>query len=488
MYRRDFIGLIAVSALALGPTMASATDFQLEGNWLGVFARGQEQAPFGIRFELSNKVGGLVARLWNMPLHIYGLPASRVTRVDRKVELPGLELELQFEDVNTLRGVMGNKSTDVTLHRVKAMPDPLPPELNAALAPPPLWTATTGPVWAAPLYAQGHVFICSNDGCLTALDAASGRRTWQYVADGALFGSPAIADEHLLLFTDAGTLICLDSGTGKERWHHRLGRHLRRVLPGPDSSAWDYAGASPMIKDGVVFIGTAQGALHAIRLRDGRSKWTSDAHASMRTSVSVTGDIVAFGTMEGSVVALHRSDGSQVWSVDLGGAVVKAPVAWHESIIVGTRKSSRLLALQANSGQVIWERYYWESWVESAPSISDGMAYVGSSDLRTVQAFNPETGKMKWQRDVLGWSWGTPAVAGDTIFAGTAGGGPYYEQMVGSACALRASDGSWKWRSAPISAPKGGFVGGFAGGPALTDQQSVIFASTLGRVTAYPLD
>ena len=60
--------------------------------------------------------------------------------------------------------------------------------------------------------------------------------------------------------------------------------------------------------------------------------------------------------------------------------------------------------------RVAWKRYIWMSWVESSATMSDGVAYVGSSDAAAVYAFDARSGKRLWATDVFGWSWGQPAV------------------------------------------------------------------------------
>ena len=57
----------------------------------------------------------------------------------------------------------------------------------------------------------------------------------------------------------------------------------------------------------------------------------------------------------------------------------------------------------------MWAHYDWFSWIESTGVLTDGIYYVGSSDLRAVRAIDPGTGEAVWETDVLGWASGTPA-------------------------------------------------------------------------------
>ena len=64
---------------------------------------------------------------------------------------------------------------------------------------------------------------------------------------------------------------------------------------------------------------------------------------------------------------------------------------------------------------------YIFSWVESSPAVLGGIAYFGSSDLRSVRAVSIASGLTLFTSDVRGLAWGTPALNGGALYAGTAG-------------------------------------------------------------------
>jgi outer membrane protein assembly factor BamB len=111
---------------------------------------------------------------------------------------------------------------------------------------------------------------------------------------------------------------------------------------------------------------------------------------------------------------------------------------------------------------------------------------VGSSDLRTVRAFDPATGATRWETDVYGWTWGTPAAVNGTIYAASASGTPYIQAVGSGIGALDAATGAWRWRiteSAPANAP---FPIGYASGPVQLTAGAIVIAGLDGRLRAFP--
>jgi alcohol dehydrogenase (cytochrome c) len=64
---------------------------------------------------------------------------------------------------------------------------------------------------------------------LRALDAATGKRIWQYPMPGpgiAWSGTVSTAGGVVFVGDDDGHLIALDAKTGKHLWHFQMGEHL----------------------------------------------------------------------------------------------------------------------------------------------------------------------------------------------------------------------------------------------------------------------
>jgi outer membrane protein assembly factor BamB len=128
--------------------------------------------------------------------------------------------------------------------------------------------------------------------------------------------------------------------------------------------------------------------------------------------------------------------------------------------------------------------YFWGSWLESTPVVRDGVIYVGASDLRRVSAVNPADGHVLWRTDVYGWTFGTPLVTDDRIYAGAAGGTPYFIRHEAGFNTLDRRTGKLlsRW---PLP-DTGGHQWGIAGSPARAGDL-VLVATISGSLYAFPM-
>jgi len=144
-----------------------------------------------------------------------------------------------------------------------------------------------------------------------------------------------------------------------------------------------------------------------------------------------------------------------------------------------------MTSVASDSGQLAWKLFFWGSWVESTPVVRDGVIYIGASDLRRVSAIDPADGRVLWRTDVYGWTWGTPLVTDDRIYAGAAGGTPYAFRHVAGFNTLDRKTGKlltrWPFPDG------GGNQWGIAGSPAASGN-AVIVATIAGSLYAFPME
>lgn len=154
------------------------------------------------------------------------------------------------------------------------------------------WRHSTGASWVvgAPALADGKVLFATSDTSLViALDAASGKPVWQHAAQAYLFASPTVAGSVVLAGQLNGVLQALDLASGAPLWNFRteasranrgwvLTAEGRINAPWIFTSGWREAMAigferqssvgsffsTPLVVDGVVFVGSADGAVYAL--------------------------------------------------------------------------------------------------------------------------------------------------------------------------------------------------------------------------------
>ena len=138
--------------------------------------------------------------------------------------------------------------------------------------------------------------------------------------------------------------------------------------------------------------------------------------ASLVATPVVAAGRVFVGAFDGRVSAYDAGVGEKLWSFETGAPVSASPVSDGALVLVSSR-SYDVYALDAITGEPRWNRYLWYSWIESTPVLQDGMAWFGSSDASKVFAVELRTGRSRWEADVRGISWTTPAVTLDRVYA-----------------------------------------------------------------------
>lgn len=489
--RRIVIALItgtslgSLSALAEPVPITGATDAHpLVGTWMGFATTEGARAEVGLRFK--TKPDGTLVAIFDLPqTNIRGVGGWPVKQ--EGAEFRFYEFRVRLDDTGqTLTGQLPYYSRRLDLELQKGRPVTAPPSLlPAGPSARPVWTFDAGaPIWSAPLVNEGRVYFGSQDGVLHALDAATGQRSWKFETRGAIVAKPLIVSGDLYVPSDDGFLYKLDLATRKELWRFDThGGAVKRVLPDPKAEGYDYQASSPVLADGTVFVGSADGHLYAVDSRDGKERWRFKTGGLVRSTPAVANGRVLFGSFDGSVYAVEAASGKELWKYATGDAVNSSPALVSGIAYIGSR-STDLYAFDAASGAIRWKYYYWMSWVESSPVLKDGMLYVGSSDYQRVYALDARDGAPKRWFDTEGSAWSTPAVTEQTVYIGAVGTVGYMADHHGGFFALDRETGRERWRF-PMSPIEGSFTSGVASSPAVADGR-VYFGGLDGKFYALP--
>ena len=73
---------------------------------------------------------------------------------------------------------------------------------------------------------------------------------WKHPTAGVVSSSPVIAEGVLYVGSEDGNLFALDAETGEPRWMHPTG---------------DKVYSSPSVTDGILYVGSSDGRLYALR-------------------------------------------------------------------------------------------------------------------------------------------------------------------------------------------------------------------------------
>ncbi|MBK7875327.1 MAG: PQQ-binding-like beta-propeller repeat protein [Planctomycetes bacterium] len=478
--------LAILVALAVPISARSQAPDPILGTWLGTAGCPDNRTVFGLDVRASSD-GTLTARLTLEAMNTFGEPLSSFTAKGAgRYALPDLGLELTL-DGSTLRGTLAN-GAPIELSRSHTLPTDAPLPTDLPIGPDLAWELQLGSAaWSTPAARETVIYLGTTGGVLHAVNATDGSLAWTAPIGRPMFGAPLATDTGVFVVADDGYLHARAPDDGRELWRHDLGdARVPRVLPHPSVYDYDHDAPTPVLANGVLYVGSADGALHAVDAATGAQVWRAPAKGKVRASAAVCGDRIVFGTLDGELACVERASGRDVWRKDAAGGVTSAPTLLGGRLVVGTR-GSVLAGLDPATGETSWRIGFWGSWVESSPvELGDGLAVVGSSDLRRVLAFDPRDGRAVWRADVFGWSWGRPIVRGDVVLVATTGVAPYSIRHVAALTGLDRRTGKLLWRR-PFARPEGAFCWGYAGGGALVADRYVV-ADLSGVLRALALD
>ena len=205
----------------------------------------------------------------------------------------------------------------------------------------------------------GRVYAVNGLGHVAALDAATGAQIWTVKPGGPLRGAPTVADGAVYVISQDNQIYSLKAADGASNWSSAAALEIAGV----------FGSASPAVARGTVIAGFSSGELNAYRYENGRVVWQD---ALSRTSISTS--VASLSDIDASPVI----DGNQVFAVGKGG---------------------RMVALEINSGQRIWEQNVAGI---TTPWVAGDWVFVVTDEAKVV-AMSRTTGKVRWINELPRW-------------------------------------------------------------------------------------
>lgn len=168
------------------------------------------------------------------------------------------------------------------------------------------------------------------------------------------------------------------------------------ILPPAPAPLWTLALGAPawasvIAREGVAYVGTIDGAMHAVRVDDGRELWKWSGANPLYGEALATEDALYFVDEAGDLVALARADGTLRWRTPL----------YDAKLAGGPRPQNETFNHRA-----------------PAPVIdAKGVLYIGSAD-RGLYALHARSGKILWRHDVKTKVYAPVALRGDDVIVG----------------------------------------------------------------------
>ncbi len=246
-----------------------------------------------------------------------------------------------------------------------------------------IWSYATGDIIrSSPVVTNDAVYIASDDD-IHALEVANGKLIWKKNFGNEITASPALDNEILFFGTSEGTVYAIRAGDGSVVW----------------SKILDNCGtlSSPTVGGGRIYVGCSNGLMCSLDETTGDELWTFKAGGRIESSPSYAGGIVCFGSYDSSIYTLYSENGALKWSYATDGQIKSSPAISNDGIIA-TSQDGYIYVLNAESGEVIWKHQIGATG-NSSPAIAYEKIFIGTSDgeLYCFGSWGSLPGETSWK-------------------------------------------------------------------------------------------
>jgi outer membrane protein assembly factor BamB len=304
------------------------------------------------------------------------------------------------------------------------------------------WTFKTGGrVFSSPVIADDRLFIGSDDSNLYALNVNDGSLFWNYRTEGRVSSTPAAFENKVAFMSFDGNVYCLEQKTGNEIWKFKTAGEKVFSAPGihgmPEKDRklddpWDMFLSSPVVANGILYVGCGEGIFYALDANTGEKKWEFKTGDVIHSSPAYASKTVYFGSWDSYLYALNAETGSLKWKFKTGIDTVyynqvgfqSSPVVYKGVVYSGCR-DAHVWAVEAETGDLKWKYFNNGSWVIATPAIHNDTLYFETSDSHKFIALSSISGKELYTGNCKTYGFSSPSVADGVVYLGTHGGSLY---------------------------------------------------------------
>ena len=178
-------------------------------------------------------------------------------------------------------------------------------------------------------------------------------------------------------------ITCIDATAGRAEWSYTNYR-------------WDFG--EPATWDGVVYFGSGDGMLTALRVADGEPVWRTECPSIVTTRPCASDHLVFVGCSTGSVTAFAKETGEAKWICESGwngGAIQQ--VLEGNGTIVAYSSDGQCCGIALDDGRLMWStKLASETKLHSFESLFVGSTKNDDQRIKELWAIDVLTGEMAW--------------------------------------------------------------------------------------------
>ncbi|NKB75870.1 MAG: outer membrane protein assembly factor BamB [Gammaproteobacteria bacterium] len=246
---------------------------------------------------------------------------------------------------------------------------------------------------------DGLAVVSTDQGALIALSAEKGDLVWTTSVKRQISAVPVVGNTRVVARTADGMIVGLDSKSGRSVWR------LEKPVPGLSV----HGDSMPTIIGNAVIVGLPSGVLVAANVINGREYWEAEiayvqgANELERlidsdTPALVQGNIIYTAAYGSNISALRIEGAERVWKTRLS---TRLPMAINETHLFATTLFGGVVAIDIESGDILWEQKGFEGRGVSQPILFSNRIIVGDSNGK-LHSLDVQTGNLVQSRNAIG--------------------------------------------------------------------------------------
>ena len=298
-----------------------------------------------------------------------------------------------------------------------------------------------------PSVAYGNVYIAQQKGLFFAVNGKTGKpvfktKNYRRCAASSPTINKGVVYQSYMHFSPCpqgadnpnGFLEAMDAETGRTKW---------RYWTKPVES-------SPLLRNGILYIGSWDGNVHAISQKTGRAVWKYQIGAKVNTSAAYSGGRIFIGNQSGTLYALNARTGRLAWKAGQATEFFYAtPAVAYGRVFIGSTDGT-MYAYGQRSGKLLWAKRLG-TYIYSSAALYDRKVYAGTYDGKLF-ALDAATGDVRWRREMPSAVHGPPTVMAGLVYASTCSScgseaARYVKMGRDSTTAMDARSGRTVWRN-----------------------------------------
>lgn len=269
--------------------------------------------------------------------------------------------------------------------------------------------------------AYGVLYASTGYGEVTAISQSDGATIWKKSLGAPLRRPPVVANDKVFAVTIDNQLFALSVIDGATLWRHS----------GVRESTSFYGSTSMSVKGDVAVAAYSSGEVFGINVPRGNELWTElvSTNSDLQSAASGLNDvsaspvivdgIVYIGSNSGDLTAFNAGNGSVVWKQRLGSITTTPWVAGKYIFVIS--QGNQLSAVNRFDGRVRWvislpqsskpeKRSFY-----SGPVIGGGKLIIVSSRGKLLQ-YDPADGRAMQKIDIPEGIYSTPVIANGKLY------------------------------------------------------------------------